>query len=57
LLSNCTCAAAAVSASPKFVPGALTQLCTAEVTSKVTNSPAALACAVASTAPAAGSVA
>jgi hypothetical protein len=56
LLSNCTTAVSAVSANPLFVPGALTHPCTAAVTSTVTNSPAAGACAVPVAAPSAGSV-
>jgi hypothetical protein len=57
LLSNCTCAAVEVSASPKFVPGALTQLCTAAVTSNVTYSPADPTGSASNAAPIAGSVA
>jgi len=58
LLSNCnTVPAGALSASPWFDAAPLTHACTAEVTSKVTNSPGALTCAVCTAAPSAGSVA
>jgi hypothetical protein len=58
LLSNCTTVpAAALSPSPWFDAAPLTHACTADVTSKVTNCPAALTCAVCNAAPSGGSVA
>jgi hypothetical protein len=58
LLSNCTTdPAAPTSASPLFVAAPLTHACTADVTSNVTNSCAALTCAVCTVAPSGGSVA
>jgi hypothetical protein len=56
LLSNCTSADAALSASPLFEDGVVTQACTAAVTSTVTNSPAADTCIMPAVVPIAGSV-
>jgi hypothetical protein len=57
LLSNCTAAAAELSASPSFTAAPLTQLCTVAVTSNVTNAPADDTLPVCTVAPSTGSVA
>jgi hypothetical protein len=46
LLSNSTTAVALVSANPKLLAGAFTQLCTSAVTSTATNAPASFTGAV-----------
>jgi len=57
LLSNCTTPADELNASPWFATEPITQLCTVDVTSNVTNTPADETFPVSTTAPSTGSVA